>query len=189
VHLAGIFLLLCARMWCFMLNRYAKGALICAVLPIGLLASGCSWGLGLGNPGYGEFAAGNYEQSKVDFANDFQRYPDNPLTNFNMGATYHQEGNVPRADVMYSEAAASGKDYQPSNFLEADSRDATITTIACRHLHEDRQLDVNCGDQMAVIVPIQPAPVVAEAIVQPAPAVEAAAAYVPPVTPRKQDRN
>jgi hypothetical protein len=168
-----------------MLNRYTKGALICAVLPIGLFASGCE---GLGHPGYDEFAAGNYEQSKVDFGTDFQKHPGNPLTQFNMGATYHQEGDIAKADGMYSEAAAGGNDYRPSEFLEADSDNATVRNIACRHLHEDRQLDVSCDDQAAAIAPIQPAPVVAEATVEPAPEVEAAATDVPP-EPRKQDRN
>jgi hypothetical protein len=168
-------------MWCFMFNRYTKSALICAVLPIGLFASGCmeSYHPGLGERGFREYAKGNYSQSKVDFVNDYQNHAGSPLTQFNMGATYHQEGDIKQADGMYSQAAASGKDYRPTRFLEANSADATVTEVACRHLHEDRQLDVSCNDQMAAA---EPAPV--------AEAPEAAATvYTPPEQPRKQDRN
>jgi hypothetical protein len=173
-------------MWCFMFNRFTKGALICAMLPIGLFAAGCTTSSesnsavasnpGLGEEGFEAFAAGNYTRSKIEFTNDYRNHSGIPLTQFNMGATYHQEGDIKQADGMYSEAAGTGKDYRPSRFLEVNSKNATITEIACRHLHEDRQLDVSCNDQMAVA--------------EPAPAVEAAATvYTPPEQPRKQDRN
>jgi len=164
-------------------------ALICAVLPIALFASGCvaersesntavSSNPGLGERGFSAFAAGNYSKSKVEFTNDYQNHGGSPLTQFNMGATYHHDGDIKQADGMYSQAAADGKDYRPSRFLEADSRNATVTEIACRHLHEDNQRDVSCNDQMAAAEPA------------PAPAVEAAATvYTPPEQPRKQDRN
>lgn len=174
-----------------MFNRFTKSALICAVLPIALFASGCvvaehsgsdtavSSNPGLGERGFKAFAAGNYSKSKMEFTNDYQNHAGNPLTQFNMGATYHQEGDVKQADGMYSQAAADGKDYRPSRFLEADSRNASVTEIACRHLHEDRQLDVSCNDQMAAAEPA-PAPEAVEA---------AATVYTPPEHPRKQDRN
>ncbi|HWX90836.1 MAG TPA: hypothetical protein VNY75_11050 [Rhizomicrobium sp.] len=173
-----------------MFNRYAKSALICAVLPIALFASGCmvaghsgsdtavSSNPGLGEEGFEAFAAGHYSESKAEFVNDYRNHGGSPLTQFNMGATYHHDGDIKQADGMYSQAAADGKDYRPSRFLEADSRNATVTEIACRHLHEDNQRDVSCNDQMAAAEPA------------PAPAVEAAATvYTPPEQPPKQDRN
>jgi hypothetical protein len=187
----GISLSSCARVWCFIFNRYTKSALICAVLPIALFASGCvqaehsepntavSNNRGLGESGFKAFAAGDYSKSKVEFTNDYQNHAGSPLTQFNMGAIYHKEGDIKQADGMYSQAAADGKDYRPSRFLEANSTNATVTEVACRHLHEDHQLDLSCNDQMAAA---EPAPV--------AEAPEAAATvYTPPEQPRKQDRN
>jgi len=58
-----------------MFHRYAKSALICAVPPYALFASGCS-----------ALAAGNYSQSKLDCANDHDNHADSPLTQFNRGA-------------------------------------------------------------------------------------------------------
>jgi len=60
----------------------------------------------------------------------------------------------------------------------------TANAVACRHLHEDHQLDANCGDQMVAEAPPPPA-------AAPAP-VEAEATTPPPQPapmPRKQDRN
>ena len=65
----------CARMRCFMFHRCAKSALICAVPPIALFASGCS-----------ALAAGNFSQSKLDCTNDYWNHADSPLTRFNGGA-------------------------------------------------------------------------------------------------------
>ena len=98
-----------------------------------------------------------------------------------MGATYHQEGDIKQADGMYSQAAANGKDYRPSRFLEANSTNATMTEMACRHLHEDNQRDVSCNDRIAAAEPVAaPAPQAVEA---------AATVYTPPEHPAKQDRN
>lgn len=172
-----------------MFNRYTKSALICMVLPIGLFAAGCSTSSnhepnsavssnpGLGERGFGAFAAGDYTEAKAEFTADYRNDTGSPLTQYNMGASYRQEGDMRRANGMYSEAAGSGKDYRPSRFLEANSTNATIREMACRRLHEDRQLDLNCGDQMAAATPV---PVAVEA---------AATVYTPPEYPPKQGRN
>jgi hypothetical protein len=176
-----------------MFSRYTKGALICAMLPIGLFAAGCAMSSGhetntavssnpgLGQEGFEAFAAGDYSKSKVEFTNDYRDHSGSPLTQFNMGATYHKDGDIKKADGMYSQAAANGKDYRPSRFLEANSANATVTEVACRHLHEDRQLDVSCNDQMAAA---EPAPAAAPQAVE-----AAATVYTPPEQPPKQDRN
>ena len=59
--------------------------------------------------------------------------------------------------------------------------------MACRHLHEDRQLDVNCDDRMVAEIPPAPAVIVSEAA--PTPVAVEAEATSPPVYTRKQDRN
>jgi hypothetical protein len=170
-----------------MLRRYAKGALICAVIPIGFLASGCAVLEGEGHPGYDEFARGNYQQAKIDFTNDIKDRPDSPIAQFNMGDSYRQEGDSGKADNMFHAVAADGKNFAPDNILElggANRENVTATAMACRHLHEDHQLDANCGDQMVAVVEPPPAPVE-----ETPPAVEAEATAPPPPMPRKQDRN
>ena len=168
-----------------MRSRYMKGALICALLPIGILASGCAVLEGEGHPGYDEFKAGNYEQAKVDFRHDIDKRPNSVIAQFNMGDSYRHDGDSGQADNMFHAVAADGKNFAPDNILELDgtNRDnVTANAVACRHLHEDHQLDANCGDQMVAVVE----PPAAE----PAPAVEAeATAPPPPVYKRKQDRN
>src|SRR5580692_4136757 len=108
-----------ARTWCFMLSRYKKGALICAILPIGFLGAGCSLiAGGEGNPGYGEFRRGDYAQAKVDFTHDIDNRPNSSVAQFNIGDSYRQEGDNARADGMFHQAAADGRDRRPDKFLE-----------------------------------------------------------------------
>jgi hypothetical protein len=165
-----------------MLNLWKKGALACAALPIGLLMSGCSsYNAGMGEKGVAEVRAGNWQAAREDFTADYSRHPQHPIAVFNMGDTYHHDGNIQLADAKFGDAVVIGKSYQPDAFLEPDSRSATIAQISCRHLHEDSKLNADCGDQIALVTP--PAPV-AEAQPEPAPAVEAQATTVP-----KQDRN
>ena len=186
-HLLGIFLSCCARTRCFMSNRYTKGALICAMLPLGFLVSGCTL-MGEGNPGYGEFKHQDYAQAKIDFTRDINNRPNSAIAQFNMGDSYRQEGNDTRANDMFHQAAADGKDIAPDRILElgGNNRDnVTARTMACRHLHEDRQLDVNCDDR--IVAAVMETPALAETAPTPV-AVEAEAA-TPPVYQRKQDRN
>lgn len=173
-----------------MLNRYTRGALICAVLPLGLLAAGCAELRPIGQPGYDEFKAGDYQHAEADFQRDIDKHPDSIVAQFNMGDSYRQEGDGGKADGMFHQVAADGKDFVPDKVLELGgyNRDnVTANAVACRHLHEDHQLDANCGDQ---IVAAAPPPAPAE---EPAPAVEAEATAPPPppapVYKRKQDRN
>jgi tetratricopeptide (TPR) repeat protein len=172
-----------------MFKHYRKGALICALLPIGLLMGGCSTVMGEGNPGYSEFEHGNYAEAKADFTKDLNNRPNSPYSQFNMGDSYRQEGDNIRADGMFHEAAANGKDSIPDNILElgGDNRgDITARTMACRHLHEDRQLDVNCDDRMTAEIAPTPAAMVQET---PSPIAVEPASTTPAVLVRKQDRN
>src|SRR5579863_7665932 len=77
-----------------MRNRYTKGALISAILPLGLLLSGCGGMMGEGHPGYDEFKAGDYQAAKVDFTHDINKRPNSPIAQFNIGDSYHQEGDI-----------------------------------------------------------------------------------------------
>jgi hypothetical protein len=170
-----------------MFKLSGKSALLCAVLPIGLLAAGCSSIEGIGAEGFHHVVAGNWPAAKVNFEQDYREVPNHPVTQFNMGATYHHDGDINTADKMFSEAVISGRTYYPSETLEPEGTSATISRHACTRLHRDNKLDTNCGDQIAMELPPAPPPPapVAQAAPEPAPAVEAQATAPAP----KQDRN
>ena len=168
-----------------MLKFSGRSALICAVLPIGLLAAGCSAFEGIGAEGYHEVVAGNWPAAKADFQADYQGAPEHPVAQFNIGTAYHHDGDIAGADKMFSEAVISGREYFPSKSLEPEGVSVTVSRHACTRLHRDNKLDTNCGDQIAMELPPAPPPApVAQAA--PAPAVEAQATAP---TPPKQDRN
>jgi hypothetical protein len=158
--------------------------MICAVLPMGLFTAGCG-STGIGEAGFHEVVAGNWPAAKVDFTEDYQKYPDHPIAVFNMGATHHHDGSINQADVMFAEAVTRGKGYVPDVSLEPASAGPTIAEQACARLHRDNKLDANCGDRIVAME--APPAVVAQA--EPAPAVEAQATEVPEPMPPKQARN
>jgi hypothetical protein len=167
---------------CSMFKLSGKSALLCAVLPIGLLAAGCSSIDGIGSAGFHEVVAGNWPAAKADFQEDYQYAPNHPVAQFNIATAYHHDGDVNAADRMFSQAVISGKTYYPVATLEPEGTAATVGRHACTRLHRDNKLDTNCGDQIAMELPPAPPPaVVAQA--EPAPAIEAQA------TAPKQDRN
>jgi hypothetical protein len=169
---------------CCMTNYSMKGALICAVLPFGLMTSGC---MGVGEAGLHDAKAGNWSAAKVEFAEDYRDNPGHPIAVFNMGTAYSHDGDGNKAASMYSEAATRGRGYVPDLTLEPINAGDTVAEHACARLHRDNKLDANCGDQIAIVTPPAPPPApVAQAAPEPAPAVEAEATTVPPP---KQDRN
>jgi len=167
--------------------KFKPVALACAVLPLGLFMSGCALfsDEGIGMAGVHHVEAGNWQAARADFNRDYSEHPQHPIAVFNMGDSFHHDGNLTQADAKFSDAASIGKAYHPDVFLEPDANGATIAMIACRHLHEDHRLDANCGDSIAIETPPS-APVVARA--EPAPVPEAQATEVIP-QPRKQDRH
>ena len=165
-----------------MFKRSVKGVLLCAVLPIGLLASGSAIARtndGVGNAGAHEDLAGDWTAARADFDKDYRDHPDHPIAVFNMGYAVRHDGDVDKGDALFSEAVIRGKGYVPDGTTEPAGSGVTVAEHACARLHRDNRLDPNCGDQIALIVP--PARV-AEAA--PEPAVEAQATVAP-----KQDRN
>ena len=170
------------------------------VLPLGLTA-GCG-GMGLGTAGVNDVIAGNWDGARMEFARDYQDKPEHPIAVFNQGVTLQHDGNIGRADTLFSEAVVRGKGYVPDRTLEPLSSGPTIAEHACARLHRDNRLDANCGDQIALEAPVAPAPIAqarelpaaveAQATREPPAALEAQATTVPaaPTAPlRKQDRN
>ena len=170
-----------------MFKLSGRSALICAILPIGLLATGCSSIEGIGAEGFHHVVAGNWQAAKADFSDDYKMAPDHPVAQFNIGTAYHHDGDINGADRMFSQAVISGREYFPSASLEPEGTSVTVARHACTRLHRDNKLDTNCGDQIAMELPPAPPPApVAQAAPEPAPAVEAQATAP---TPPKQDRN
>ena len=173
------------------------------VLPLGLCTAGCT---GVGEAGLHDVVAGNWDGARIEFTRDYQDKPEHPIAVFNMGVTHQHDGNIGRADTLFSEAAVRGKGYVPDETLEPPSSGRTVAEHACARLHRDNRLDASCGDQIALEAPVAPpaaveaqatreppAPVEeAQATPEPPAAVEAQATTVPaaPTAPlRKQDRN
>jgi hypothetical protein len=168
-----------------MFNLSAKGTFICAVLPVGLLLSGCG---GMGSAGFHQVVAGNWNAAKEDFNEDYRDNPEHPIAVFNMGAAYRHDGDVDKSSSMFSEAVIRGKGYVPDDTLEPANAGDTIAEHACARLHRDNKLDANCGDTIVAVVTPPPAPM-AQAAPEPAPAVEAEATAIPAPVQPKQDRN
>ena len=171
------------------------------VLPLGFSTAGCT---GVGYAGLHDVVAGNWDGARKEFTRDYQDQPEHPIAVFNMGVTHQHDGNIGRADTLFSEAAVRGKGYVPDGTLEPLSSGPTVAEHACARLHRDNRLDASCGDQIALEVPVAapapiaqatpepPAAVEAQATSEPPAAVEAQATTVPaaPTAPlRKQDRN
>lgn len=143
---------------------------------------------GMGEAGVHDVVAGNWPAAKEDFNADYRSDPAHPIAVFNMGATYHHDGDIEKADGMFHEAVERGKTYIPDTTLEPPGSGITVADQACSRLHRDNKLDANCGDKIVAIETTTtsappPAPV-AQAAPAPAP-VEAEATTVAP----KQDRN
>src|SRR5690242_1847190 len=157
---------------CFMFKLSGTRALMCAVLPLSLLAAGCSAIEGMGAEGFHEVEAGNWQAARADFEQDYKYAPGHPVAQFNMAATHHHFGDVNTADKLFSEAVISGKTYYPSATMEPEGTGATVGRHACTRLHRDNKLDTNCGDQIAMQLPPAPPPApVAQAVPEPAPAI------------------
>jgi hypothetical protein len=186
-----------------MRSSSSKVTFFSLVLPLGLLTAGCSGMGGVGAAGFDDVVAGNWDGARVEFNRDYQDKPMHPIAVFNMGVTHQHDGNIGKADTLFSEAVVRGKGYVPDATLEPRSAGRTIAEHACARLHRDSRLDANCGDQIALEAPVAPAPIAqatyeppaaveAQATREPPAAVEAQATTVPaaPTAPlRKQDRN
>ena len=172
------------------------------VLPLGLSTAGC---MGVGEAGLHDVVAGNWDGARIEFTRDYQDNPEHPIAVFNMGVTHQHDGNIGKADALFSEAAVRGKGFVPDETLEPLSSGRTVAEHACARLHRDNRLDASCGDQIALEAPVAPPAPIAEATPEPPAAVEAQATREPPPAAveaqattvpaaptaplRKQDRN
>ncbi len=181
--------------------RTKSYALIFAALPFGLMLTGCgtaSDAPGIGLNGVNEVVAGNWDAARSDFHSDYANYSGHPIAVFNEGVTIHHDGDIDRADTLFSEAVVRGQGYHPDLTLEPEGARApvepmlaslTVKEHACNRLHRDNKLDTNCGDQIvAAVIPAPepaPAPVAEVAPPAPAPAVEAEATTAPAPKPSR----
>ena len=185
-----------------MRSSSSKVTFLSLVLPLGLLTAGCSGMGGVGEAGFDDVVAGNWDGARIEFNRDYQNKPEHPIAVFNQGVTQQHDGNIGRADTLFSEAVVRGKGYVPDETLEPLSSGRTIAEHACARLHRDSRLDANCGDQIALEAPLAPPAPIAQATRELPEAVEAQATREPPAAVeaqattvpaaplrRKQDRN
>jgi hypothetical protein len=118
-------------------NRSAR---IGALLVLGLALSGCT----IGKAGFQEFSDGNYQKAHESFSADYKNNPGSSVAQINMADSYRQRGENDKANVLFRQAASSGKGVHPDGMLESHDSSTTIADVACRHLAEDRQSDPNC---------------------------------------------
>jgi hypothetical protein len=187
-----------------MRSSSSKITFLSLVLPLGLLAAGCSGMRGVGGAGFEDVVAGNWDGARVEFNRDYQDKPMHPIAVFNLGVTHQHDGDIGKADALFSEAAVRGKGYVPDGTLEPLGSGPTVAEHACARLHRDNRLDASCGDQIALEAPVAPPAPIAQATPEPRAAVEAQATREPPAAVeaqattvpaaptaplRKQDRN
>ena len=159
---------------------------------------------GVGTAGVNDVIAGNWDGARIEFNRDYQDKPEHPIAVFNLGVTHQHDGDIGKADALFSEAAVRGKGYVPHRTLEPLSSGRTVAEHACARLHRDNRLDASCGDQIALEAPLAPPAPIAQATSEPPVAVEAQATREPPAAfeaqattvpaaptapLRKQDRN
>ena len=136
---------------------------------------------GLGLEGFDAIIHGDVTVADREFQEDYMAHPGNPLAIFNMADTLHSHGQVADADMLYSQAAARGKDYIPDHLIEPHDSTTTVRDVACMHLAQDGKLDPNCPyraelditKQAAALPPAPPPPPVAEAPPPPAAMIQA----------------
>ena len=173
---------------------HTKGMLTCAILTLSLLGTASANAAfdkghgpdGLGKEGVEALLHGDVTRADREFFEEYQAHPANPLAQFNMADSLRQHGEIDRADMLYGQAAASGKEYIPDHLLEAHDATTTVRDVACRHLAEDRKADPNCPslrvelERETVVAAAPPAPPPPPApYVEPAPPPPPAAAVVP----------
>ena len=143
---------------------------------------------GIGLDGVNAVIRGDVARADAEFHEDYVNHPANPLAVFNKADSLRAHGQIAEADVLYSQAAATGKNYIPDILLEPHDATTTVRDVACMHLAEDRKADPNCPSlraELDVVTPLPPAPpappapppppAVAEAPPPPAPLMQAPA--------------
>jgi hypothetical protein len=140
-----------------------KGTLTSTVLMLSLLGATSAYSLdkghgpdGRGHAGVQALIHGDIAQADREFYADYQAHPNNPVAQFNMADSLRHHGQIEQSDILYHQAAASGRNYIPDRFMEPHDPTTTIRDDACRYLAEDGQPDPNCPTlraELRVIVP------------------------------------
>jgi hypothetical protein len=139
-----------------------KGVLVSTVLILISATSAYAIDKGHGPDGRGHeavqaFVRGDIVLADREFDAEYRAHPNNPVAQFNMADLLRRHGQIAQADILYHQAAASGRNYIPDHLLEPHDATTTIRDVACRYLAEDGQPDPNCPTQRAevtVVVPV-----------------------------------
>src|ERR1043166_1918453 len=124
-----------------MANLHPKGTLVCTVLTLGLLGTASAYAIdkghgpdGAGRAGVEALLHGDISRADREFYAEYRAHPNNPLAQFNMADSLRQHGQIAQADMLYHQAAASGRYYIPDRFIEPHDSLTTIRDVACRYL-------------------------------------------------------
>jgi outer membrane protein OmpA-like peptidoglycan-associated protein len=132
---------------------------------------------GIGKQGVDAVIEGDIPRADAEFAKDYVNHPANPLAVFNKADSLHAHGQIEDADMLYRQAAESGKNYIPDILLEPHDSTTTVRDVACMHLAQDGKADPNCPSVRAELNIVTPAPAPAA---PPAPPPPPAVAEAPP---------
>jgi outer membrane protein OmpA-like peptidoglycan-associated protein len=132
---------------------------------------------GLGKEGVDAVVRGDIGRADAEFHKDYVTHPSNPLAVFNKADSLHAHGQIEEADMLYRQAAESGKGYIPDILLEPHDSKTTVRDVACMHLAQDGKADPNCPNFRAELNIVTPPPAPAA---PPAPPPPPAVAEAPP---------
>lgn len=111
-----------------------------ALLLLGLALSACS----VGQPGYQNFVDGRFQTALENFQADYKNQPTSSIAQLNLATSYRQRGEHDRANVLFHDAAASGRGVHPDGMSEPHDSSTTVSDVACHYLADDHQTDANC---------------------------------------------
>jgi len=98
----------------------------------------------VGNPAFTQAQNGQWKEAAASAIREYGSNPTSPITQFNMGELYRRSNDQAKANIYYSQAAASGQNTVPTAFLDQHPAGTTIGQAACQELSRAGARDPNC---------------------------------------------
>ncbi|MBP7337849.1 OmpA family protein [Niveispirillum sp.] len=105
-------------------------------LPIGLLLlAGCTGSnVSSSSPGYVALKAGNYAESTRLLEASNIKWPNSPIDELNLGASYQSQGRMDLAEPFLRRAMTHGHGLMPTETTRAWAKGMTVEEVACQNL-------------------------------------------------------
>ncbi|MFV3132042.1 OmpA family protein [Niveispirillum sp. KHB5.9] len=105
-------------------------------LPIGLLLlAGCTGhNVTASSPGYVALKAGNYAESTRLLEASNIRWPNSPVDELNLGASYQSQGRMDLAEPFLRRAMTHGHGLMPTHTTKDWAKGMTVEEVACQNL-------------------------------------------------------